>query len=210
MYPRNEEMKFLLQASRITLFSFLFLFCVPVAAQEWGRFSGEPHVEFLGNGRDMRVLAPFSFTDPAGVIWDVPPGAVTDGASIPRVFWTIAAPFEGKYRDAAVVHDYFCVTKSRTWSATHLMFYHGMRASGVDELTAKTMYGAVYYFGPRWGIGSATKGPGAEKDLSTDEEKLVVKNLRDWIAHNHAGVADIDRRLDTAPVDTLLRSPAKP
>jgi hypothetical protein len=197
-----------LQISRILLL--LFLFCPPAVAQEFGRFSGAPQVEFLGNGRDMRLLAAFSYTDPAGVTWDVPPGAVTDGASIPRVFWIIAAPFEGKYRDAAVVHDYFCVSKSHPWSDTHLMFYRAMRASGVDELTAKTMYGAVYYFGPRWGIGSTTKGPGAEKDLSINDEKVVVKNLREWIASNHADIADIDRRLDTAPVDVLLRPPPKP
>src|SRR6266436_814094 len=98
-------------------------------AQAFGRFVGNLQFEWLIDGRNMRLLVPFGYVDPGGASWDVPPGAVTDGASIPRVFWSIAGPFEGKYRDAAVVHDYYCVTQSRSWRDTHLMFYRAMRAS---------------------------------------------------------------------------------
>lgn len=42
-----------------------------------------------------------------GVVVEVPPGFVTDGASVPRVFWALL-PAWGRYSRAAVVHDYLC------------------------------------------------------------------------------------------------------
>ena len=37
----------------------------------------------------------------------VPIGYLTDGASVPRLFWNIIPPW-GKYSQAAVLHDYLC------------------------------------------------------------------------------------------------------
>lgn len=102
--------------------------------------------------------------------WDVPSGAVTDGASVPRFFWTAFPSFTGKYRGAAVVHDCYCQSKMRRWRDTHEAFYYAMRASGVGETTAKVMYAAVYNFDPRWGIGSKSIGPAAAK-FQTDAQK---------------------------------------
>jgi hypothetical protein len=176
----------------------VFLVDSEAQSQNYGTFSGGLHFEWLKDGRNMRLLTPFGYTDPSGREWDVPPGAITDGASIPRVLWAFAGPFEGQYRDAAVVHDFFCVVRTRTWRDTHQMFYSAMRAAGVDAVTAKTMYGAVYYFGPRWGIGAASKGPGAEQGLTLEEEKQLVNNLRLWIEKSDPDIQDIDRQLDTS------------
>jgi Protein of unknown function (DUF1353) len=45
----------------------------------------------------------------------VPAGAIVGGASIPQVFWSIiGGPFEDKYREASVIHDYYCEQKSDT------------------------------------------------------------------------------------------------
>lgn len=38
----------------------------------------------------------------------VPEGYTTNGADIPRVFWSIVPPFKPKYLPAIVVHDYLC------------------------------------------------------------------------------------------------------
>lgn len=38
---------------------------------------------------------------------NVPAGYLTDGASVPRVFWSMIPPW-GKYGQAAVVHDIVC------------------------------------------------------------------------------------------------------
>lgn len=38
---------------------------------------------------------------------DIPTGFLTDGASVPRIFWGLIPPW-GKYGAAAIVHDYLC------------------------------------------------------------------------------------------------------
>lgn len=115
------------------------------------QFTGRLVAEFLDDGRRVRLLESYTYVDPSGIVWKVPKGTVVDGASIPRAFWTmIGGPFEGKYRNASVVHDYFCEAKDRDWKSVHRMFYDGMLESGVERSRAKVMYYAVYYFGPRW------------------------------------------------------------
>ena len=169
-----------------------------------GLFTGEFIFKWDPDGRTMTLVNPLSYTDPKGTIWEVPAGATTDGASIPRLLWTIAGgPFEGKYRTAAVIHDYYCETKTRPWRNTHLVFYDAMRTAGMDELPAKTYYAAVYYFGPRWGIGTASKGPGGQRDLSEEEQRQVLDDLRSWINREHPDVATIAERLDVSDPVTL-------
>lgn len=116
-----------------------------------GRYEGKCIVEWLPDGRRMALCAPFAFIDNQDEHWPVPADARIDGASIPQVLWTITgSPYTGKYRDASVIHDYYCSTRTRTSDATHAMFYEAMRVSGVSETRAKIMYAAVRYGGPRW------------------------------------------------------------
>ncbi len=113
-------------------------------------FSGEPLVTLL-IGENIRLERDFGYRDSGGRWWPVPRRVVSDGASIPRIFWTPAGgPLDGPYRDAAIVHDYYCQTMSRNWSDVHRMFYEGMLARGVSLTQAKLKYYAVYRFGPRW------------------------------------------------------------
>jgi hypothetical protein len=120
-------------------------------AQTTGTFTGELILKVLPGGRNMQLVQPFSYMDSRGNVWPVPAGARVDGASIPSVFWSaIGAPFTGKFREASVIHDYYCETRSRHWKAVHRVFLDGMQTSGVDPLQAKLMYLAVYRFGPRW------------------------------------------------------------
>ena len=99
----------------------------------------------------MKLLSSFAYIDPKGVEWEVPSGWVVDGASIPQVAWTfVGGPFEGKYRDASVIHDFGCDKKVKPWEKVHEVFYWAMLASGVETWRAKIMYAAVYHFGPRW------------------------------------------------------------
>jgi hypothetical protein len=101
----------------------------------------------------MKLLNEVRYTDPNGIVWIAPSGWVVDGASIPQVFWSfIGGPFEGKYRYASVLHDVACDQKSRGWTDADLMFYNAMRCSGVPRAKAKTMYLAVYHFGPHWNL----------------------------------------------------------
>jgi len=121
-------------------------------AQNWGEFVGKVVAEWLPGGRDMKLMGDFVYVDPHGRKWIAPAGSVVNGASIPQFAWSIiGGPFEGKYRDASVIHDVACRKKDHPWQNAHEAFYTAMLAAGVDTLRAKVMYGAVYHFGPRWG-----------------------------------------------------------
>lgn len=120
--------------------------------EDWGNYTGLPPLITLDDdGRTAHLITQISYTGPNGVEWIVPPDSLLDGASIPRAFWTlIGGPFEGKYRNASIVHDRYCVDHLRTWQDTARMFHDAMRCSGVGSVKAKIMFYAVYRFGPRW------------------------------------------------------------
>ncbi len=126
---------------------------VAAAASSWGRFVGDVVAKWEADGRDMTLVQPFAYVDPRDARWDAPAGAVVNGASIPRAFWSlIGGPFEGRFRNASVVHDVACVVRDRPWQQVHRMFHDACRCGGVGEAKAATMYYAVYQFGPRWTV----------------------------------------------------------
>ena len=117
----------------------------------FGIFEGEVVTRWNDDGRTMTLEKPFAYMDASGFRWSAPQGAVVDGASIPRIAWTIVGgPFEGPYRRASVIHDVACVDRNEHWLKVHRAFYTAMRASKVPTSKAKVMYAAVYHFGPRW------------------------------------------------------------
>lgn len=127
-------------------------FCASLShAQDFGKYVGTVQTEWLEPDRKMRLLARFSYIDPNGLEWEAPKGWIIDGASIPRFAWSvIGGPYDGRYRNASVIHDVACEQKAKPWEEVHETFYYAMLASGVERWRAKTMYAAVYHFGPRW------------------------------------------------------------
>lgn len=132
-----------------------------------GTFKGTVKAEWLtpknptDTFRDMKLLDTFGFVDSKGQHWDVPSGYVTNGASIPWGLWNIiGGPYDGPYRDAAVIHDYYCEKKLRTWEDTHSMYYQAALARGTSDSVASTMYAALRFGGPRWVLAGA---PAASK-----------------------------------------------
>jgi Protein of unknown function (DUF1353) len=118
-----------------------------------GRYTGKLILEPLQGGRQMKTMLEFGFLDADGRHWLVPPGTSVDGASIPKVLWSlwgVGGPWEGKYREASVVHDYHCAIRSVDWQSVHRMFYRAMLVSGVSEQCAKLVYAGVYFASPRW------------------------------------------------------------
>ncbi|MFM8414275.1 MAG: protealysin inhibitor emfourin [Planctomycetota bacterium] len=123
----------------------------------WGRFEGDVVARWEDDGRRMTLVEPFAYVDPRGGRWKADAGLVVDGASIPRAFWSfIGGPFAGEFRNASVVHDAACADRDRSWRAAHRMFYEACRCGGVGAVKAKTMYYAVFHFGPRWHIEERT------------------------------------------------------
>lgn len=127
------------------------------ADSTWGRFEGDVVARWADDGRRMTLVEPFAYVDPRGARWGAPAGLVVDGATIPRAFWSfIGSPFTGEFRDASVVHDAACEDRGRPWRAVHRMFYEACRCGGVGAVKAKTMYYAVFHFGPRWHVEERT------------------------------------------------------
>jgi uncharacterized protein DUF1353 len=116
-----------------------------------GEFKGSVVARWTDNGRDMILTQPFEYIAPDSKRWPVPSGTTVDGASIPRIFWSaIGGPFEGQYRNASVVHDFYCKVRTRPYRDVHRMFYDAMLTSGVQDTKSWFMYQAVDQFGPKW------------------------------------------------------------
>ena len=79
----------------------------------------------------------------------VPVGFGSDGASVPRFMWAIYPPF-GKYLEAAIVHDWFCVTHEVDSVTAAKVFREAMEVCGVSEWRRNKMYWAVRTLGPRF------------------------------------------------------------
>jgi len=123
----------------------------PAKAGKPGTYQGRAVVTLLDDGRRVQLVDPFAYIDPATLKWDVPAGAIVDGASIPQPLWgIIGGPFEGKYRAASIIHDWYCDVRTRPWKAVHRVFYDAMLTSGVSAGRAKPMYAGVLWGGPRW------------------------------------------------------------
>jgi hypothetical protein len=87
-----------------------------LSADQPPKFYGSVITTWLDDGRHMKLMQPFSFTDQRNVKWEVPAGAIVDGASIPQAVWTfVGGPLEGKYRKASVLHDWYCDRRTRPW-----------------------------------------------------------------------------------------------
>ena len=85
-------------------------------------------------------------------VWGyVPAGFLTDGATVPRPFWWLIAPF-GVHGQAAVLHDILCETGTMfrnelpyeiSRKEADQIFLEAMRATRVSWWKRALMYGAV-------------------------------------------------------------------
>ena len=172
------------------------LFATAAWAEDWGRFVGVLNVDLNPDGRTLTLRKPYEYDDAAQRLWPVKNGWVVDGASIPQPFWSIVGgPLEGKYRNASVIHDYYCDVRTRTWQDVHHMFYAAMRANNVEEIKAKIMFAAVWYKGPRWGTASACSDQ-ASKYLQVLQLFADVPGAKSWL---DALTAEFDRNCQPEP-----------
>lgn len=174
---------------------------------DWGYYSGPVDTRWESDGRTMTLLNELRYTDPRGVIWIAPAGSKVDGASIPRSLWTfMGGPFEGKYRNASVLHDVAYDNKSRPWPEADRMFYNAMRCSGVGPVEAKTMYYSLYRFGRHWKFSikraKAVKPNSPEPAENVEEPRATavspqeVDAMQQWIRANNPSLNQIEARAD--------------
>ena len=75
------------------------------------------------------------------------------------------------------------------------MFYDAMLAAGVDSVSANTMYGAVYSFGPRWSMTGSKRAP-KRPALSDAEQATAFRGLQSWIEKTKPTPEQIERHVN--------------
>lgn len=99
----------------------------------------------------MRLEGDVMYVDRYGVRWTARAGLEFDGASIPRLLCSlVGSPFDGDYRDTALIHDRGYQDRMQPRASVDRMMYHAMRASGLRWSKARLIYLAVRVFGPQW------------------------------------------------------------
>jgi hypothetical protein len=183
-------------------------------SHKWGYYSGYPETRWDPDGRTMTLLNELRYTDPQGTVWVAPAGSKVDGASIPRSLWSLmGGPFEGKYRNASVLHDVSYEKRERPPQDCDRMFYNAMRCSGVGAVEAKTMYYSLLRFGHHWKftIKRAKKVKPSELEAqaeAADESQAPrampatptdINEARDWIRGNDPSLEEIEQRAQSGP-----------
>jgi hypothetical protein len=169
---------------------------------KWGHYSGYVEARWENDGRTMTLLSELRYTDPNGVVWIAPAGSVVDGASIPRSLWSLmGGPFEGKYRNASVLHDVSYDQKTRPWSECDRMFYNAMRCSGVSAVEAGTMYYSLRRFGRHWEAPKATPVKVGEDIVARAQpvNQGDINATRDWIRDSGPSLEQIEKRAGAGP-----------
>lgn len=84
-------------------------------------------------------------------VWIAPKGSVIDGASIPRIMWSlVGSPFSGSYKRSAAIHDVECVQRDHPSELIHHLFKEMLDADGVTGWRKSAMATAVILGGPSW------------------------------------------------------------
>lgn len=82
----------------------------------------------------------------------IPKGYETDGASIPRLFWSLYPPFKSEYFSAALIHDYLCSKaafekdKKQAFKIADEVLFEVMRSLKVDRKTCYIFYFACSFY----------------------------------------------------------------
>lgn len=161
----------------------------------------EATIKEVSDSNLKELVVKLTFVDAAGVEWVAPKGALTDGASVPRVALSlIGGRFEREFLRAAIVHDAYsqsfnktrCPDQYRTkpWQVVHRMFHEACLASGTSPTKARIMYAAVLLGGPRW------DDPGRNLDqVSKDALKTEFEHCKKWIEETDPTIKDIEVRI---------------
>ncbi len=113
-------------------------------------FTKHPDLKALLDGINWEVREPFEYrvgSEDSNEVIRIPKGFITDGASIPKIFWSIIGGPWGKYGYAAVVHDYLYHTKKYTRKKSDQIFLEAMKVLGVSWWKRRIMYQAVRWAG---------------------------------------------------------------
>jgi hypothetical protein len=206
---------------RLVLFSMAGMFATPAMGEALprpcaanGRFSGPVVAELMPDGRSIKLARPLTYVARCGKQWSVPAGAISDGASIPAFLWRIVGtPLVGRYRNAAVVHDWYCATRSEPSPAVHQMFYEAMLASGVSAYEAAQFYYGVRIGGPSWDdltianarLAQASAALGQDSSALAGNQAAIQK-AQATIARDEQGVTELSSMIAATPSSLIAQA----
>ena len=87
----------------------------------------------------VKVLKSFAFN---GVT--VPSGFISDGASVPRIFWSIFPPNRTDYLPCAILHDYLCDLEE--YRVADEYFKDCLECLKVDRFSRAILYLSVRFY----------------------------------------------------------------
>lgn len=158
-------------------------------------------------GRDLTffpLAADLKFVDVAQETWVAPKGTLTDGASIPTVLIPVVGdPRDPKVVNAAAMHDAYCGIgneagekyRTKSWQATHRLFYDSLIAGGTPDLKAKIMYAAVWMGGPRWSEKTKVTDDRMQRLPSTLVQN-AMRETRFYLKRSNPTMAELDSYLE--------------
>lgn len=165
-----------------------------------GEFSGYPLTRWCSKDNRVMILKePFYYIDSNEKKWEAPIGAYLNGATIPKILWTVVGPpFVGPYRRASVVHDYHVgegcnqnVTFKERRDADRMFF----KACITDHCSLKLA--TILYIGVSIGswasrIGLKHSIENSEFQLTSDDNDLKIRNKYDDIKAKADGILNSD------------------
>ena|SRR5665213_364238 len=112
----------------------------------------QPEIEFIDEKR-VKLMKDFHVSFSRGqelYVYTVPKGFITDGASIPDIFWGFPfyfTPFQGLTLPGAVVHDHYYTNKIPPKSFADWTFYNLLKKYKAGKIKSMLYYIAVSHFG---------------------------------------------------------------
>jgi len=98
--------------------------------------------------RERQIQEDYLCDLPNGVILTINRGFIYDGASIPRLFWSlIGSPFTGTHQRAALIHDALYAAELYSRETCDWIFLQIMQYHGCNWLKRNLMWSAVKIFG---------------------------------------------------------------
>lgn len=78
----------------------------------------------------------------------VPKGFKTDGASVPRIFWSIFPPYKSEYFSACVIHDYLCAmaNSKKDYELADEVLKQALQSLGLSKFKIFIFYNSCYTF----------------------------------------------------------------